>query len=182
MRLLQQGPCESKATLSNHQWFMVCLFHEMERLAFDTHKQLWHRCSSLWIDSLLYLLWKMHLLNLKINCFSPFMVFRRGKNWNYYNKGKWHAWKIFCFFQVYPCNLFLSEKCLQNSKKWIAQTNHHQQANYVWWCGNKLISIIDMQNLCWMAPCMKLINALYCSLWTVCYPFTISCAIGLVGK
>lgn len=51
-----------------------------KRVAFDTHKQLWRRVLLLQIDSLLYLLWKMHLLNLKDQLLCSLMVFRQ--KWN----------------------------------------------------------------------------------------------------
>ena len=48
-----------------------------KRVAFDTHKQLWRRVLLLQIDSPLYLLWKMHLLNLKDQLLFSLMVFRQ---------------------------------------------------------------------------------------------------------
>lgn len=51
-----------------------------KRVAFDTHKQLWRRVRLLQIDSLLYLLWKMHLLNLKDQLLFSLLVFRQ--KWN----------------------------------------------------------------------------------------------------
>ncbi len=64
--------------ISHDLWF-VC-FMRQKRVAFDTHKQLWRRVLLLQIDSLLYLLWKMHLLNLKDQLLCSLMVFRQ--KWN----------------------------------------------------------------------------------------------------
>lgn len=55
--------------VSGDLWF-VC-FMRQKRVAFATHKQLWRWVLLLQIDSLLYLLWKMHFCTIsKINCFS----------------------------------------------------------------------------------------------------------------
>lgn len=56
----------ASATLSNRPWFMVCLFRETEKGSlWYTHTIVAPGCFLSQIDSPLYLLWKMHLLNLK---------------------------------------------------------------------------------------------------------------------
>lgn len=61
--------------VSSDLWF-VC-FMRQKRVAFDTHKQLWCWVLLLQIDSLLYLLWKMHFHNLKDQLLFSLMVFRQ---------------------------------------------------------------------------------------------------------
>lgn len=48
-----------------------------KRVTFDAHKQLWCWVLLPQIDSLLYLLWKMHLLNLKDQLLFSLMVRRQ---------------------------------------------------------------------------------------------------------